>query len=140
MQMLRLPINLGSPTGASACTCAYVRTRFFLAVQRHSTRNAVRNTLSPSADIGTWCIIGTKGMRSYARWTEADGALVAPPDFKSGREAETSPVGSIPSRFRQSFPIGSSWESKQVERRRAAPAPEIMRGSPPDGGESKLLL
>ena len=32
---------------------------------------------------------------------------MAPPDFKSGREAETSPVGSIPSRFRQSFPIGS---------------------------------
>ena len=25
---------------------------------------------------------------------------MAPPDFKSGREAETSPVGSIPSRFR----------------------------------------
>jgi hypothetical protein len=36
------------------------------------------------------------------RATEADGALVAPPDFKSGREAETSPVGSIPARFRQS--------------------------------------
>ena len=33
--------------------------------------------------------------------TEADGALVAPPDFKSGREAAMSPVGSIPSRFRQ---------------------------------------
>ena len=36
--------------------------------------------------------------------TEADGALVAPPDFKSGREAAMSPGGSIPSRFRQPFP------------------------------------
>jgi len=35
--------------------------------------------------------------------TEADGALVAPPDFKSGREAAMSPGGSIPSRFRQVF-------------------------------------
>lgn len=35
--------------------------------------------------------------------TEADGALVAPPDFKSGREAEMSLEGSIPSRFRQAL-------------------------------------
>ena len=40
--------------------------------------------------------------------TEADGALVAPPDFKSGREAEMSLVGSIPSRFRHFIPIGST--------------------------------
>ena len=58
-----------------------------------------------SAEIGTWCIIGGKGTKPYSYWTEADGALVAPPDFKSGREAETSPVGSIPSRFRQSSSI-----------------------------------
>lgn len=51
-----------------------------------------------------WCIIGRQGTKRYGPWKEADGALVAPPDFKSGREAETSPVGSIPSRFRQSFP------------------------------------
>ena len=38
--------------------------------------------------------------------TEADGALVAPPDFKSGREAEMSLVGSIPSRFRQALHPG----------------------------------
>ena len=129
MQLLRPPINLGPPTGASACTCTQVRTRFFLAVQRHSPRNAVRNTLSPSADIGTWCIIGTKGMRSYARWTEADGALVAPPDFKSGREAETSPVGSIPSRFRQSFPDGSlgNRSEKPADEQEEKPAGSFVR-------------
>ena len=35
---------------------------------------------------------------------------MAPPDFKSGREAETSPVGSIPSRFRHmgGIPAGVS--------------------------------
>lgn len=45
--------------------------------------------------------------------TEADGALVAPPDFKSGREAETSPVGSIPSRFRHVFPYLNEYRHPQ---------------------------
>jgi hypothetical protein len=47
---------------------------------------------------------------------EADGALVAPPDFKSGREAETSPVGSIPSRFRHASSHWKPGESKREAR------------------------
>ena len=60
---------------------------------------------------------------------EADGALVAPPDFKSGREAETSPVGSIPSRFRQSFPIGSpgNRSEKPADEQEEKPAGSCVR-------------
>jgi len=54
---------------------------------------------------------------------------VAPPDFKSGREAETSPVGSIPSRFRQSFPIGSpgNRSEKPADEQEEKPAGSCVR-------------
>jgi hypothetical protein len=48
--------------------------------------------------------------------TEADRALVALPDFKSGREAEMSPGGSIPSRFRHVSCIPSSSISLYIGR------------------------
>ena len=47
---------------------------------------------------------GSPAVAAEITRTEADGALVAPPDFKSGREAAMSPGGSIPSRFRHPFP------------------------------------
>ena len=52
MQVLRPPINLDPRMSAPACTCAYVPTRFFPAVQLHTPGDAVRNALSPSGGIG----------------------------------------------------------------------------------------